>query len=125
MAASRPSPHDAVRFVPMHPLEFAVLSILAEDVHHGYEVIRQVEATVGSVQPADLYRRMRRLRTDGLIDDARAPASSSDDDRARRYYRLTPLGWAVARMEAARLQAVLTRTRRRTSLFKPATSREH
>jgi DNA-binding PadR family transcriptional regulator len=108
----------------MHPLEFAVLSVLAEDVRHGYDVIRQVETTAGAVQPADLYRRMRRLRDDGLIDEAPAPKRAKDDDRARRFYRLTPLGWAVARLEASRLQAVLARTRRRTPLFGPATARE-
>jgi DNA-binding PadR family transcriptional regulator len=50
-----------------------------------------------------LYRSVQRMLEQGLIcEPRRRPAPELDDER-RRYYRITPLGRAVARAEAQRL----------------------
>ena len=62
--------------------------------------------------PANLYRALRRLQREGLIEDSTGP--DSNDGPERRYFRLTPAGRRVASEEAARLNrlAKLARTRK-------------
>jgi DNA-binding PadR family transcriptional regulator len=61
-----------------------------------------------AVEPGNLYRVLRRLLADGLVDEAeRRPAPDLDDER-RRYYRLTPLGARVAAAEVERLRALVS-----------------
>ncbi len=48
---------------------------------------------------------------DGLIVERRERPAPEEDDERRRYYRITPLGSAVARAEAARLQALVRMAR--------------
>jgi DNA-binding PadR family transcriptional regulator len=110
---------DVDRFLPLHPHEFAVLSVLAEGVRHGYDIIKQIEPIAGPVQPADVYRRIRRLRSAGVIALAAPPRPAIADDRERRFYALTPLGWAVARAEAARLQSLVRHLRGHALLATP------
>jgi len=50
--------------------------------------------------PGTLYRTLKELRDDGLIDYAKAPA---DADSRRRYYTITAEGRKAARAEAARM----------------------
>jgi len=53
------------------------------------------------LDPANLYRSLRRMRRDGIVEEA-----ESDDDAPadqRRVFALTQLGRAVVRAEAARL----------------------
>lgn len=59
----------------------------------------------GPVLPANLYRRIRTLAEAGLIEEAEAP--EGEDGERRNYYRVSPLGEAVARAEALRLQELL------------------
>lgn len=73
----------------------------------------------GTVAPeiGSLYRVLARLMGEGLVDEAPAP---TDEDthpgRARKYYRLTDTGRAVARAEALRLRDVLGLAARRELL---------
>ena len=102
--------HDAVALLPLKPLELELLLALVEEERHGYGLVTQIaEQTNGMVQlePGNLYRVIKRLLADGLVvESARRPAATSDDER-RRYYRLTPLGARVARAELHRLRTVL------------------
>ena len=57
-----------------------------------------------ALEAGNLYRTIRRLEHDGLVDESgRRPASDSDDER-RRYYRLTPFGRKVLAAELERLR---------------------
>jgi DNA-binding PadR family transcriptional regulator len=59
------------------------------------------------LEPGNLYRSLRTMLDDGLIEESeRRPAPDLDDER-RRYYRITPLGRRVAAAEIARLEAVI------------------
>jgi len=88
---------------PLRPVVFAILIALNEERLHGYGLMKVVNerlqrrAVLGA---GTLYRTLKEMRDDGLIDYARAP---SDTDARRRYYAITPEGRAVARAEAARM----------------------
>ena len=101
--------HDVQQFLPLHPLAFRVLLVLLDGPTHGYEVAREIQARERAgptFYPANLYRRMRRLLADGLLEER--PAQSADDHPARRYLAVTRLGRAVARAETDRLAALVS-----------------
>jgi DNA-binding PadR family transcriptional regulator len=83
-----------------------ILMSLAEEDRHGYAVIQDVAArTRGEVRlgAGTLYRSIQRMLEQGLIEETQERPAPEQDDERRRYYRITPLGTAVARAEARRL----------------------
>ena len=109
---------DIASFLPLRPVEFHVLLSLTAGERHGYGIIQDAEAR-GETSPPDvgtLYRALRRMREQGLIADAAAPASEATGDERRNYYRMTPLGLQVGRAEARRLES-LTRAARAGGLL--------
>lgn len=99
-------------FLPLHPDAFRILVILREGERHGYAVVKELEADPdrpGRIMPANLYRRIRTLRDEGLIEETDAPADPDGDASRRRYFAVTPLGEAVARAEAERLRSLVER----------------
>lgn len=101
------------RFLPMRPVEFDVLLSLAAGARHGYGILQDAEARAhggGVPDVGTLYRALRRMQEQGLIDETPRPAGEADDER-RTYYRATALGLRVARAEARRLES-LTRAAR-------------
>jgi DNA-binding PadR family transcriptional regulator len=103
-------------FLPLPPAAFHILVALAGDDRHGYAIIQDVAArTNGAIKlsPGTLYRSIQRMLEDGLIvETSERPAPEHDDER-RRYYRLTSLGSAVAKAEAARLADLVRMARAR------------
>jgi DNA-binding PadR family transcriptional regulator len=96
--------------LPLPPATFHILVALAGDDRHGYAVIQDISArTNGEVQlsAGTLYRSIQRMLEQGLISESRQRPARALDDERRRYYRLTPLGTAVARAEARRLTQML------------------
>ena len=55
------------------------------------------------LETGTLYAAIKRLRDEGWIEVADAPAGASTGDPRRRYYRLTELGRKVLRAESDRL----------------------
>lgn len=106
---------DAHDFLPLNPLEFRILLALRGHCLHGYAIVKEVERRAGNddkIFPANLYRRIRSLLAAGLLVEAPAPRNAApDDDRQRKYFRLTPFGLEVARAEALRLQELLAEAR--------------
>ena len=83
-------------FLPLRPVEFLVLLALAEQDQHGYGLTQAIaERTDGAVrlEPGNLYKVLKRLVADGVIEPAQP--------------RLTRLGARVAALETERLQALL------------------
>jgi DNA-binding PadR family transcriptional regulator len=85
--------------LPLQPTTFHILLSLTDEDRHGYAIILEVA------------RRIQRMLESGLIIETRnRPAPEMDDER-RRYYRITPLGRAVAEAEAGRLRDLLKMAR--------------
>src|SRR5688500_17004269 len=96
---------DPERFLPLHPLEFRILLVLWKEKAHGYRIVKSIEESEGRwsrIFPANLYRRIRDLLGQGLIEEA-AATDADDADPRRRYFRITATGREVARLEARRL----------------------
>jgi DNA-binding PadR family transcriptional regulator len=110
-AAAR-SPEE---LLPLQAAAFHILVSLAGGDRHGYAIMQEVtERTSGAfrLHPGTLYTTIRRLLEQGLVEElAERPARGGRDDERRRYYRLTKLGRAVARAEAARLEHLVDMAR--------------
>lgn len=101
-------------FLPLSPTLFHILVALADQDRHGYSIMLDVSSrTRGKLKlsPGTLYGSIKRLLEDGWIVELDERAAPAHDDERRRYYRLTPLGRAVARAEAVRLDEVLGQAR--------------
>lgn len=94
-------------------LELEILLALGAGPSHGYGIIVDVEERSGgrvTVRSGTLYTTLRRLREQGLVEAAPAPA---DEDARRKYYRLTPEGRRAAAVEVSRLRTLLSVAERR------------
>jgi PadR family transcriptional regulator, regulatory protein PadR len=97
--------------LPLRPAAFAVLSALARGPRAGFEILEFVNAThpgSGLLGPGTLYRVLRELRQEGLIERTPAPADEASQDERRTYSVLTRVGRATVLAEAARLRRTLT-----------------
>lgn len=96
--------------LPLKPVDYLVLLVLAERERHGYGIVQDIEKRSDGqlrLEPGNLYRTIRRLMRDGMLEESdRRPAPESDDER-RRYYRLTPFGLMVVAAETARLKQLV------------------
>jgi DNA-binding PadR family transcriptional regulator len=103
-------------FLPLRPVVFHVLLSLAEGDCHGYGIVQHIAERSSArirLEPGNLYRHLKFMLEEGLIEEAeRRPASTNDDER-RRYYRITRFGRQVALAEAVRLEAVARDARAR------------
>lgn len=105
---------DPAAFLPLTHVVYHILLSLSRGRRHGYGIIKDVAGrTEGrlELEAGTLYAAVKRLRDDGLIEEAQAPP---DTDARRRYYGLTPLGRGVLRAESERLEELveLARTAR-------------
>lgn len=101
---------DVESFLPLHPNSFRILVALREEEQHGYALVKALEAdpgVPGKIMPANLYRRIRTLHEQGLIAETDQRPDPEIDDERRRYFKVTPLGEAVARAEAVRLKSLV------------------
>ena len=96
---------------------FQILVAVGADEKHGYAIMRDLEEQSGGPQmgPGTLYRSIKQLLDQGLLEERERPDS---DDPRRRYYRVTNAGAAAARTEAKRLEA-LVGLARATGLLRP------
>ena len=89
---------------------FHILLALSGRDRHGYEIMQVVEAGQGTgarLGTTTLYRTLRGLLRDGLVEETDERPAPDLDDQRRRYYRLTPAGRAAARAEVERLRRLL------------------
>jgi DNA-binding PadR family transcriptional regulator len=115
MAARRPPPEpDPESFLPLPRDTFHILVSLADRDRHGYSVMLDVaERTNGGLRlsPSTLYASIKRLLSQGLIEELAERPDPRHDDERRRYYRLTKIGRRVAVAEARRLERLLSDAR--------------
>jgi DNA-binding PadR family transcriptional regulator len=103
-------------FLPLRPVVFHVLLSLAEGDRHGYAIVQDIAVRSSArirLEPGNLYRHLKFMLDEGLIEEAeRRPPAEKDDER-RRYYRITRFGRQVALAEAGRLETVARDARAR------------
>jgi DNA-binding PadR family transcriptional regulator len=83
--------------------------MLAAGDRHGYAIRQDIIDHTGGkleLEAGNLYRYIRRLEDDALIElSPRKPAA--DEDPRRLYYRMTPFGRRVLAAEMRRLRALV------------------
>ena len=92
--------------LPLAPRDLLILSVLAAGDQHGYGIIKAVEERSGtklSLDPANLYRVLRRMRRDGWIREV----ETGEGDERRRTYGVTAKGESILRGEVERLERLL------------------
>ena len=107
---------DPADFLPLHNNWFHILLSLVGADQHGYGIMQEVlERTNGTVRlwPATLYGSLKRLISDGLIEESDERPVAELDDARRRYYRLTGLGRTVLDLEFERLQSMVRMMQRK------------
>jgi DNA-binding PadR family transcriptional regulator len=92
--------------LPLKPAVFLVLLSLAEQEQHGYALASSVKEMSGGklrLATGPIYRHLQRLLDDGFVEESDRRPAPDQDDRRRRYYRLTDLGRDVVAAEAERM----------------------
>lgn len=103
----------------MTPAVFHILLSLADGERHGYSIMRDIASqTKGKLRlgPATLYRSIKHLVEDGLIEESDVRPDPALDDERRHYYRLTEQGRHVVVAEVQRLEEALCVARSRRGL---------
>lgn len=101
-------------YLPLPNDALYILLALAAQPLHGYGIIRDVEhRSSGDVllQTGALYRMLRRLLRDELIEECPPPAGHHDTDARRRYYRVSRRGRAVLDAEVERMSKLVRAAR--------------
>jgi DNA-binding PadR family transcriptional regulator len=107
--------------LPLTPALFHILLALADRERHGYDIMREVdERTAGKMRlgPGTLYGAIKRMLSDGLIEELDERPDPEMDDERRRYYRLTDFGYRLAVAEAERLASLVKSARNKKLLAK-------
>jgi DNA-binding PadR family transcriptional regulator len=126
------------KWLPMGPAALHILLALAGDPLHGYGIMQEVARQSDGkyrIGPGTLYDNLKKLMSDGLIEESSRGTSNrtrrrqergegwggaaAGSERARRYYRLSGLGRRVLAAEAERLQDVVHEARGRLRGLKP------
>jgi len=106
--------NDVSQFLPVKSTVFLVLMAVADEARHGYGIMQSVlQRSGGTVNlgTGHLYRHIKRLLDDGLIEEVEPEVVDRDDPR-RRYYQLTDLGAEVVRAESERLKDLVAESRK-------------
>jgi DNA-binding PadR family transcriptional regulator len=105
---------DPDALLPLRPVAYQVLLALVDGERHGYGIVQDIGARTAArmrLEPGNLYRTLKWMLDQGLIEEsARRPAADLDDER-RRYYRITKFGRHVAVAETSRLAALVAEAR--------------
>ena len=112
MGASTTDPR-AGALLPLQPRDYLILLALSDGPLHGHGLLKAVEAQAGGVifDPANLYRLLRKLERDELVNEVRDKSRGSEP--RRRLYALTTLGHSVLRAESDRLAHLTEAARKR------------
>lgn len=104
-----PTSRDPESFLPLRPVEALILTMLATGDRHGYAIRQEIIDHTGGrieLEAGNLYRYIRRLEEDGMLEESsRRPAAGEDPRRV--YYRLTAFGRRVLAAEMLRMRALV------------------
>jgi DNA-binding PadR family transcriptional regulator len=98
------NPHD---FLPLTPAVLHILLALADGEKHGYGIMQEItQFTDGqfTLGPGTLYRSIKQMIEQGMIEPTESRIDPQLDDERRRYYKLTSFGERLTRLELQRLE---------------------
>ena len=98
----------------LKPQWFQILLVIADRNLHGYAIISDVlERTEGRMRlwPGMLYGFLKRMVAVELIEEVEGSAGSPEDNKERRFSRITPHGKQALSVEAKRLAAFVETAR--------------
>lgn len=96
--------------LPLRPTALAVLAALADGPRSGFGILERANEALPVrpiLGPGTLYRVLRELRQEELIEQVAAPPGEEAGDERRHYHGLTAEGRATLLAEAARLRHAL------------------
>lgn len=108
-----PSKHreaDPQALLPLKPIELLVLTMLSAGERHGYGLRQDIVAhTKGRIalEAGNLYRHIRKLQSEGLVEETEPKLVEGEGDERRIYYRLLSHGRRVLAAEMLRLRALM------------------
>ena len=101
---------DPANLLPLKHATYQVLLALPDtEALHGYAIMQAISAMTDgreTILPGTLYAALARMVDEGLVEE-KAGAADASGGPARRYYRRTRFGRAVARAESERLAALI------------------
>lgn len=103
--------------LPLSPVEFHVLLVLASEDLYGYAIQKAIaEESGGVVSPeiGSLYRVLARLMSAGLVSES-TRQESGGPGRPRKYYGITAMGREALGGESVRLERALALYRERVA----------
>ena len=102
--------------LPLSVPVFQILLSLSDQDFHGYAIIQDIRARTDAeveLTASTLYAAIKRLLDERLIVEVESRTPGEGDDPRRRYYRITPAGLEVVRLEAARLERAVKMARQK------------
>ena len=102
--------------LPLSVPVFQILLSLSDQDFHGYAIIQDIRGRTGAeveLTASTLYAAIKRLLDDRLIVEVESRTPGEGGDPRRRYYRITPAGLEVVRLEAARLERAVKMARQK------------
>ena len=101
---------DPSELIPLKHATYQVLLALDDgELLHGYAIMQAIAGMSEgreTILPGTLYAALARMVDEGLVEESE-PRDDASGGPARRYYRRTAFGRAVARAESERLRALL------------------
>jgi DNA-binding PadR family transcriptional regulator len=99
---------DPEASLPLRPAEFQILLALAERERHGYNIMQEIGGRTGRhIGPATLYRTIKRMLDENMIEESDERPDPEVDDERRRYYRITAFGRQVLAAEIRRFEVMV------------------
>jgi DNA-binding PadR family transcriptional regulator len=102
--------------LPLSEAVFFILLSLLPGPKHGYAIMKDVQALSDSrvnLSTGTLYGALKRLLEGGWVQ--RVEDEQDETSRERKAYALTQLGKGILEAETARMQNLVTITRKRSS----------
>ena len=113
---------DPTALLPLKPIVFHILLVLGDGERHGYAIVKSLEEQEEPrlrIDPGNLYRSLRTMLAQELIEETDRRADPELDDERRRYFALTAFGRSVAEAEARRLERLVRQARKQRLLVRP------
>jgi DNA-binding PadR family transcriptional regulator len=102
---------DPSELIPLKHATYQVLLALHDgESLHGYAIMQAIAGMSEgreTILPGTLYAALARMVDEGLVEESEPRNDDPSGGPARRYYKRTAFGRAVARAESERLRALL------------------